>query len=172
MPHYQEGNRQPAGRMAASESRDPASGGESRSRATGEQMTGKPEAVQKHVAGWHEADPVLRRAAISELWSDQAVYRNSGTEFRRHEGIANAVTEAYEAFIRKATSSRWSKSAPTMRPSGTHGKRLPAGAARSRRSAPVSLNPTRRPDGSGPPIRGPAYEAVAGDVPLPPSAWQ
>jgi hypothetical protein len=90
-------------------------------------MTGKPEAVQKHAAGWHEPDPVLRRAAISELWSDQAAYRNSGTGFRRHEGSANSGTEACEAFIRKAASSKWSKSAPTIRPSGTHGKDSPQG---------------------------------------------
>ena len=64
-------------------------------------MADKAEIVKKYVASWHEPDPELRRAAIAELWSDQAVYRNSGAEFRGHEGIANAVAEAYEAFIRK-----------------------------------------------------------------------
>jgi hypothetical protein len=43
----------------------------------------------------------VRRAAIAGLWSDQAVYRNSGAEFRGYEWITDAVTEAYEAFIRK-----------------------------------------------------------------------
>jgi hypothetical protein len=65
--------------------------------------------VKKYVATWHEPDPKLRGKAIAELWSDQAMYCNSGAEFHGHKGIEDAVTEAYEAFIQKGYEFRVTK---------------------------------------------------------------
>jgi hypothetical protein len=57
--------------------------------------------VGKYVASWHMPDPELRRQAIAEVWDEAGVYRNAGAEFHGHKGVEEAVTEAYEAFVKK-----------------------------------------------------------------------
>jgi hypothetical protein len=54
----------------------------------------------KYVAAWHEPDADLRQEVIDELWAQECSYHNSGASFRGRSGIAEAVTEAHDAFIK------------------------------------------------------------------------
>jgi hypothetical protein len=63
-------------------------------------MSGREKIPAAYVAIWHEPDAEVRRKAIAELWAEDGVYFNSDTEFRGLKGVEDAVTEAYEAFIK------------------------------------------------------------------------
>jgi nuclear transport factor 2 (NTF2) superfamily protein len=54
--------------------------------------------IRKYVASWNEEDAAARRRVIDEVWAADGVYRNASTEFAGQSGIAEAVSEAYEAF--------------------------------------------------------------------------
>ncbi|HEY4828772.1 MAG TPA: nuclear transport factor 2 family protein [Solirubrobacteraceae bacterium] len=54
--------------------------------------------IEKFVASWNEPDAAARRGVIDDVWSTDGVYRNARTEYPGREGIAQAVTEAYNAF--------------------------------------------------------------------------
>jgi hypothetical protein len=56
--------------------------------------------VKKYVSSWHEPDADSRRKAIAGIWSENGVYSNAGADFHGHEGVFDAVTEAYEAFVK------------------------------------------------------------------------
>ena len=58
-------------------------------------------AVERYVASWGEPDPAVRRGVVAELWSPEAVYKNSTTEYFGLDGIETAVAEAYEMFMSK-----------------------------------------------------------------------
>lgn len=57
--------------------------------------------VKKYVATWGEPDAETRRKIIAELWSEDAVYKNSAAEFHGLKGIEEAVVEAYDMFMSK-----------------------------------------------------------------------
>lgn len=66
-------------------------------------------AVAKYVASWGEPDPAIRRQAILELWSPEAVYKNAIAEFRGYKGIEEAVAEAWEMFMSKGFTTKVSR---------------------------------------------------------------
>ncbi|WP_327256261.1 nuclear transport factor 2 family protein [Streptomyces sp. NBC_01244] len=55
--------------------------------------------VERYLAVWNESDAESRRKAVAEIWSEDGLYANTGQEFRGHEGIEAAVTEAYVDFV-------------------------------------------------------------------------
>lgn len=75
----------------------------------GNGMSDIEELVKKYVACWHEPDPADRRKTIAEVWAETGVYRNAGAEFHGHEGVYDAVTEAYEAFVKNGYEFRVAK---------------------------------------------------------------
>ncbi|MFF0014489.1 nuclear transport factor 2 family protein [Streptomyces sp. NPDC005374] len=57
--------------------------------------------VERYLAVWNEPDPVRRRKAVAEVWHEDALYANTGREFKGHAEIEEAVTEAYDEFVAK-----------------------------------------------------------------------
>ncbi|MFI6683924.1 nuclear transport factor 2 family protein [Streptomyces sp. NPDC050485] len=57
--------------------------------------------VEKYVASWEEPNAELRRQVISELWAEDAIYKNPFVEFRGRDGVEAAVTQAYDLFVTK-----------------------------------------------------------------------
>jgi nuclear transport factor 2 (NTF2) superfamily protein len=64
-------------------------------------MTDARELVQKYISTWEQPNAELRRKAIAEIWAEDGVYSNAHTVFTGHQGIEEAVTEAYENFVKK-----------------------------------------------------------------------
>jgi nuclear transport factor 2 (NTF2) superfamily protein len=62
-------------------------------------MTSIENQINNWVSSWNESDPAKREAAIETSWSPDGVYRNATSEFQGHDGIAQAVTAAYDAFV-------------------------------------------------------------------------
>ncbi|MFD8961425.1 nuclear transport factor 2 family protein [Streptomyces anulatus] len=54
--------------------------------------------VDRYIAAWNEKDSDRRRQAVKDIWAPDALYANTGQEFRGHEGVETAVREAYEEF--------------------------------------------------------------------------
>lgn len=54
--------------------------------------------IERYVASWNEKDPAVRRAIIDAIWADDGIYRNKRTEFKGHDGIEEAVTQAHDTF--------------------------------------------------------------------------
>jgi nuclear transport factor 2 (NTF2) superfamily protein len=61
-------------------------------------MTDIETTIKTFVASWNEPNAEARREAIDQIWASDGVYRNASTEFTGHDGIAEAVNAAYEAF--------------------------------------------------------------------------
>lgn len=57
--------------------------------------------VDRYIAAWNEKDPDRRRQAIKEIWAEDALYANTGQEFRGRDGVETAIREAYEEFVAK-----------------------------------------------------------------------
>ncbi|MEV7719607.1 nuclear transport factor 2 family protein [Streptomyces sp. NPDC088184] len=57
--------------------------------------------VDRYIAAWNEKDPERRRQAVETIWAEDALYANTGQEFRGREGVETAVREAYEEFVAK-----------------------------------------------------------------------
>ncbi|MBF6060283.1 nuclear transport factor 2 family protein [Nocardia terpenica] len=55
--------------------------------------------VERYTAVWNETDPRLRSKQIRELWEPDGHYANASVEYRGHERIAAAVTEAHDDFV-------------------------------------------------------------------------
>jgi nuclear transport factor 2 (NTF2) superfamily protein len=62
-------------------------------------MTSIDKLIASWVASWNERDPAKREAVIETSWSPDGVYRNVTNEFEGYDGIARAVTAAYDAFV-------------------------------------------------------------------------
>jgi nuclear transport factor 2 (NTF2) superfamily protein len=57
------------------------------------------EMIRSYVASWNESDPAKRNLTIETTWSPDGIYRNATTEFEGHDGIAQAVGAAHDAFV-------------------------------------------------------------------------
>ncbi len=55
--------------------------------------------IERYVAMWHESDPQARRAAIAEIWAEDAVDIVRDTTYRGHSRIEERVASAYERFV-------------------------------------------------------------------------
>ncbi|RST06964.1 nuclear transport factor 2 family protein [Streptomyces sp. WAC07149] len=55
--------------------------------------------VERYLAVWNEPDADRRRKEVAEIWAEDGLYANTGREFHGHEGILEAVTEAYDEFV-------------------------------------------------------------------------
>lgn len=55
--------------------------------------------VERYVAVWNEPDAAARRRAVAGLWAPDGVEFVEGTQFRRHDGLMDRVTEAHELFV-------------------------------------------------------------------------
>jgi nuclear transport factor 2 (NTF2) superfamily protein len=62
-------------------------------------MTLIDEMIGSYVASWNESDPAKRDLTIEKTWSPDGIYRNAAAEFEGHDGIAQAVTAAHDAFV-------------------------------------------------------------------------
>jgi hypothetical protein len=62
-------------------------------------MTLIDEMIGSYVASWNESDPAKRDLTIEKSWSPDGIYRNAAAEFEGHDGIAQAVTAAHDAFV-------------------------------------------------------------------------
>jgi nuclear transport factor 2 (NTF2) superfamily protein len=54
--------------------------------------------IKTFVASWNEPNADARREVIEQIWAPDGVYRNASSEFRGRDGIADAVSAAYETF--------------------------------------------------------------------------
>lgn len=54
--------------------------------------------VQRYLATWNETDPAARRAAISDLWSEDGVYIDPLASVAGHDGIDQLLRGAQEQF--------------------------------------------------------------------------
>lgn len=57
------------------------------------------ELVNNYVAVWNEADPVLRRKAVSELWVEDGAHLTESLEARGHDAIEARIADAHEQFV-------------------------------------------------------------------------
>ncbi|RSN15432.1 hypothetical protein DMB42_00815 [Nonomuraea sp. WAC 01424] len=55
--------------------------------------------VGRYVAVWNEADPVLRRDAVADLWAQDGMELVESTLFRGHAELETRVTHAYKEFV-------------------------------------------------------------------------
>ncbi|RAG82307.1 nuclear transport factor 2 family protein [Streptacidiphilus pinicola] len=55
--------------------------------------------VERYLAVWNEPDPVARKQAVTELWTEDGVEYVEGKQFRGHDGLVERVAEAHERFV-------------------------------------------------------------------------
>jgi SnoaL-like domain len=55
--------------------------------------------TDKYITVWNETSPEQRRALVGDLWTDDAVYANSFSEFRGHEEIATGITRSHDKWV-------------------------------------------------------------------------
>jgi SnoaL-like domain len=65
----------------------------------GAEMASTDEMIRSYVASWNESDPAKREQTIERTWSPNGIYRNTTAEFEGYDGLARAVTAAYDAFV-------------------------------------------------------------------------
>jgi hypothetical protein len=61
-------------------------------------MTNINAVIEQFVTSWNEPDATARRQVIDDIWSSDGIYRNASDEYHGRGGIAEAVTNAYNAF--------------------------------------------------------------------------
>lgn len=55
--------------------------------------------VQRYAAVWNEPDPAARRAAVTELWTEDGVELLSDAEYRGHAELERRVADAHRRFV-------------------------------------------------------------------------
>jgi kynureninase len=55
--------------------------------------------IERYVATWNEPDADARRAAVRELWADDARLVNGITEYSGQEAVVTAVAASHEEFV-------------------------------------------------------------------------